>query len=686
MDQAPRLHQRLPLLAGLMVVVAIVTAGCEIQEPVMPTFSTRLSVPIGSHEITVQELIEDQDFLSAGADSVLSFSIDGDTTSVVLDVDFSAELQGEHIDTEIGPISLPIADPVDFGFVLDDLYPGASSLPPGPTSVPAFDFDLVSDAAALDDIVSALVASGELRLTLINNLPIPLSGSSPPERITVSLIDPASGTVLAVGIFPAALAPGDSTVAVADLAGATLPGDIAIALTGGSPGGFAANGLDIADGLDVRLELVDVMVDAATAIVDAQQFEDGGSIALPDDLLLVSAVLASGVIAVDLSNELPIPCTVTLDFPEITLADGSPLTIPLDLPAGGTNATIVELADAVVNAPAGTSLSSLSWTVTATSPGSGTDAVVIAATDRLSAVLAPTTFVFAEITGTIPEERFVLDPTTEHIDLPDELDGLQLASATLTLEIFNGTGVGGSLDVLLTGTSADGTVSTLAAVALIGADDTKELRTVVVLDETNSDIAAFLSALPETVTLEGEISVGGDGQVGTIRPGDGARLTWGLDAPLRLVIQDSRIDQEPVSLDLDEETRRQLDDHLVQAEVLAEVTNHFPFAVELFIQVGPDSVSAMEDPELVIGPLSIAAGDLDPLGGWVSRAADSQLEIPLAAEDIRAFTRPGAYTAVVARIPGSNGEQIVIRIGDRLSLRGAISAEILIADLSDESP
>jgi hypothetical protein len=63
----------------------------------------------------------------------------------------------------------------------------------------------------------------------------------------------------------------------------------------------------------------------------------------------------------------------------------------------------------------------------------------------------------------------------------------------------------------------------------------------------------------------------------------------------------------------------------------------------------------------------------------------SQLEIALSTNDIRAFTRPGAFTAVVAHIMGTNGEEIVVRIGDKLNIRGAISAEILISDEGAES-
>ncbi len=686
MDKAlPRTRRHLLLTTVAVTIILIAVAGCEIQDPALPTFSTRLSVPVGSHEITVSELIEDQDYLYAGGDSILTFRIDGDTTSVVLDLDLSAELDGQNIDAEIGLISLPASDPLVFGFLLEEILPGAGSLPPGPVPVPAFDFDLESDPSAIEDIESAHIAAGELHFVLHNNLPIPLSGNSAPEQVSIDLVDPFSGLVLTSAVFGNAIAPGDTAMAVADLSGVTLPSSVAIALVGGSTGGLAADGLSPGDGLEVSLELVDVTMDAATAVIDAQLFSDGGTIALPDDLQVISAILATGEISIDLGNDLPIDCLVTLEFPDIRLASGAPATLDIDLPAGGTNSAVMDLTQAVISAEAGTTLSELTWSITASSPGSEGVAVTIAATDRLSANLSPTTLTFAEITGYIPEETFALDPTSEDLDLPDELDGLQLTSATLTLEVFNGTGVGGTLDITLVGTAADGSSSTLSTVAQIAADDAKDMRTVVVLDETNSNIAEFLSTMPETVTLSGEMRIGGPDQIGTIRPGDSARLTWGLDAPLRLTITDSHLDQDPVALNLDADMREQLDEHLVQADVIAEISNHFPFAVELFIQVGPDSTSAVNDPELVIGPLSVEAGSLNTVGGWVTQAVTSRLEIALSTNDIKAFTRPGAFTAVVAHIPGTNGEEIVVRIGDKLNIRGAISAEILISDEGAES-
>lgn len=678
----PRHPRRPYATAALFGVAALLLAGCEIEvrDPAMPTFSTRLAVPLGHQELTVAELVEDQDFLAVGADSVLAFAVTGDSVAVALDRDLDVELAGADAGAEIGPLRLDDAPPLGFAFTLDEIYPGASSLPSGPVVLPGFDFDLEAAGADIRDVQSAQVESGLLSLTLYNDLPIPMSGADAPARITASLVDPADGAVLAAVEFPAPIAPGAWATATADLAGATLPGTVAVRLSGGSEGGPAAEGVDPMDGLAVEVGLSDLRVTEATAVIGAQSFTESGGLALPDDLGILSARLGGGVLDVSLRNDLPVPCTAVLTLPEIALAGGAPLAVVLDLPAGGTAGEAVDLAGAVVAAPGDAPLAELTWEIAVESPGSGGAYATVRAADRLEAAVAPATLSLAEVTGIIPEETYALDPVSEDIDLPDELDGLTLPAATLTLTVRNGTGLGGVLDAVLVGVNAAGETARLDAAATIAPGGDPAVTTTIVLDQDNSGIADFLSLLPERVELSGGIRVGGDGVAGTVRPGDRASLDWRLDAPLRLVVDESTVEPDPEPLDLDEDLRRDLREHLVSAELTAEVANRLPFGAEVSLQVGPDPAAALDAPELVVGPIPVAAGLLDPVGGWTVGAALSPVRVPLDDAGIAALTREGAHLAVVARIPGTAGDAVTVRVGDRIDVRAAISAEVLIQE------
>ncbi len=671
-------HRLAAPAVGLVLLAACV--GCEIADPALPSFSTRLAVPVGSHDLTALELIEDQDFLSAGVDSVLCFGVEGDTADIELELDFSVDIEALSTDAEIGAVTLDELDPLTYDFVLSDVWPGAEFLPPGTWPVPAFDFDLESDSEGLDDFESADLASGRLVLALDNGLPIPLSGPLPPETVTVEVVDPGDGAVLAALVFDEEIPPGGSAEAEADLAGITLPGDLQVRVRGGSPGSPGAI-IDPSASLGVALTLLDLTASSARAAFGPQSFEQTGSMALPDSLRIVEAEVATGLIDVQLSSGLPVGATVYLNFTELRRPTGDPFVMTFTLPVHGVEQSEADLAGAVITAGQGAALDSLTYTVGVVSDGSDGEIVEILAGARVTADMAPTTLALGEVTGYIPERSFAIEPLTETLDLPDELDGVQLSAASLTVDLFNGTGVAGELDLFLTASSASGETASVSTTATIAPARSEGLvRTTIFLDENNSDIVDLLSLPPETFTFSGEVRVGGEDEIGTVSPDDVCLVVWRADAPLRLTLESSQIDRNPEALDLDEDLREQLDEHLLSAEILVEIDNHFPFDLQVEFLVGPDSTSALDDPELVVGPVTVAAGAIGEISRYVETSVVTTQVIALDAAEIRAFTRPGAYTAMRALIPGTGGQEVLLRSVDGLGARGALTVEIMVED------
>ena len=665
--------------AAVLLAACLAAAGCEIADPALPVFTTRLSVPIGTHELTVLELIEDQDYVAAGADSVLAFGAEGDTTSVALDLDLTAELDGLDAAAELGSFALPDQPPRTAGFTLAEIAPELAGLPPVPLPVPAFTIDLQSEPAPLDRLESARLAAGRLEVRLRNGLPVPVSGAAAPQRIVADVLDGA-GAVVTTVVFDGEIAPGDSAVALADLAGALLTGGLAVRLQGGSPGAASAV-VTPAASLSVTMLLTGLVVDEATARVEALSFRESGGADLPDDFGVLSATVGSGALDLALSSGIDLPCAARVTFPQMRDRAGDTLIVRLDLPAGGDRRAVVDLAGCTITADGGDPLTRLTYDVEVGSPGSGDGVVTLSADAGLSATIAPLILAFAEVQGVFPLEVFDFAPRTEPIDIPDELSGVRLASATLVVDVFNGTGIGGEVELSLVGRNADGETAELSVVAEVApARSGSEARTTIVLDENNSNIAELLSILPEELTFAGAVSVGGDGWVGTVHPGDRARACWRVDAPLRveLLPSISTFDAEP--LDLDDDVRGDLDRHLESAALTAVIDNHLPFGVDVTLQVGPDSLSALTSPELVIGPLAVSAGLLDDVGGYVATATASRHVVTLDREQIRALTRPGAFTAAVASLPGTGGRLVTLRSVDRVSVSGALTAEITVSE------
>lgn len=672
-----------PRRAALIVLAAcaVFASGCTIEEPELPSFTTMATIPIGDHDITVSELIEDQDFLAAGADSAVLFAVDGDAETVALNVDLSTELAGADLDAALGDFVIDAPDPMAFAFRLDEMYPEAALLPPTPLPVPAFDFALESDPADIAGIESATVAAGRISVEIVNGLPVPISGDAPPEQLAVELIDPRYGSVIttldAAGELPA----GASGVWTADLAGVELPGEVSVRVAGGSPGSAAPVLVDPASSLEISVAIEDLTVAEASAVIGAQSISAGAVETLPDSLGVISAAIASGALDITVENGLPLACSAELSCPGMHHSDGSPLLVVVDLPPRGVTSVLVDLAGAGIQSPTDAPLTELEWSVSVSSAGSGGSPVTLRAQDRLLLDVAPATLFFDEITGIIPEQRFALDSMVESIDIPDELDGVTLTQAALTVEIMNDSGIDGELAVRLEGTSADGETAVLETTARIEPrKGPSPERTVIQMDADNSDITRFLQLMPEEYEMTGEVTVGGPGSVQTVRPGDSADISWRIDAPLRVMIENSEIHREAEPLDLDEDLREELDERIYSGRILTSVLNRFPFDVQVLFQVGADSVSAADSPGLVIGPLAVAGAPVDPATGYAKGQNESNHDIQLTREQIRVLTQPEAHTAVVALIPGTSGAEVALRIGDYLKVTGAVTAEILVEE------
>ncbi len=670
------------LVPGLALAAALVAgAGCEIARPELPRFTTTLTVPLGHERVTAAEIAADEAFLDVGADSLLSLAVSGGSDTLRVAADLSAELPATSVVAALGGFAPAGGAPVRFDFALGSVYPAAAPLDGATVAVPPFTFDLDGAPADLPDILAARVASGRLEVTVENGLPVAVSDGGPPLRVSVALIDPATGAALATVVFPAPIAAGAAATASADLAGIALPDSVGVRLAGGSPGSADPVTIDADARLRLSAGLRDLRLAGATALVGPQAFTAAATVALPDSVRVVAAEIAEGTLALTLENDLAIPCVADLTFPEIEGIDGRPLATSLSLPAHGSGARALALAGARLVAPGATPLAALRCEATVTSAGSGGLPVTLDAADALRATLAPSRLRFGAVTGIIPERRFAIAPITERLDLPDELSGVSLTSASLTLTVDSTVDLPARLSATLTGRSAAGATATVEVLRdLPAASQPDAAGGEIVLDGDNSDIVAFLNNLPTEITLTGMVTVGGDGVVGTVRPGDRAVIGWRLDAPLRVVVQGAVVRGDPRALALDAEARDRLAGRLGAVRVVTDIANHLPLGVEIRLLVGDDPATLADAPLLVVGPLTAAAGLLDPELLTVRGAAVTRGEVTLTAAQAEILTRAGLQTCVEVTLPGTDGRAVALRASDWLTVTGCVEIELEVSD------
>ena len=663
------------ILAGVLIIAALVFAGCGIANPEMPSFTTILNIPFEQQDVLMADLVEDEDLLFSDEGGGLYIYLEGDSLRVALDQGMSVELESQEANFELGIIELDGGEAGNFDFDLSEIYPAVLLLPPGEIPIPPFEFELSPDPQDIVDVISAHVESGILRAVIDNQFQVPLSGPELPNRLRCEIRDNSSGLLIDTIEFPEEIAPGATASAMVDLSGNQLPDSVSVRILGGSPGHPGVMDVDPYRVLNITVEFVDLRVDEALAVVGEQSIVENRTAEIGDSLKILEASIASGSLEVTLGNQLPLSVQAELVFDEIFQASGEPVSINIHLDAGASDLAIVDLANAYIQAPGSDLLEELGYRVELFSPGSGGEPVFISATDHLGSSVSATEILMSECTGQFPQRSFELDPVSEELDLPEELAGVHFSEAILVLDIINELQIPAELQIQMVSHYASGESLQLDHVAQVeAADGRSAMLTRVILDSSNSILPEMLSGAPDRIELGGRVVMGGE-EVGTASPGLGADLFWSVEAPLRASIEATEIHRDPFDLDLDDDLRDTLHDRLHSAKLITEVDNALPLELQLSFLVGADSLTAYSDPLRVIGPFVVSAAPTDD-SGFVSESILDSQELVLEREDILALIQEGNFLAIAVDMPGSNGEEIAFRPSDYLAVRGIMQVEV----------
>lgn len=666
---------------GILIILSALTilGGCEINKPEMPTFDTSLTIPLGMERVDVLDAVEDEDFLIIGDDGTMNFFIDGDPDTVSFDFELTADIGSQTIEQGLGNFSLEALDPMNYSFELGQIWAPANGVTNLITIVPAFPIDVLSTSQNIPDIDSANLASGSISLTLSNGLSVPVSADSGSDQLVLTMEDPGSGAVIATFTFPEVPA-GASSVQTFDLAGAILPGGVSVRMLGGSPGSngqvVTVNGTD---SIEIEAQFTDMVVSSAEAVIGAQTFQTSFETELPVDYELEHAIISDGSVVLDVNNGMPVACRAVMTWNELINLGGQPLSAVFDLAAGQNLSRTVDFSGYILTAN-GVALTSLVATVDITTEGSAGASILLDASDGLTADLLGGTIAFSSVTGLVPSYNVAIDPIIEEIDLPDEMDGLQLVAASMVMHVTNSAGLPADLALTLSGSSATGNIVTMNVNESILASQARATTTDIVLDQTNSSIVDFLNNLPVDINLSGDVIVGGDGVVGTVHANDFAVISWDIIAPMEVIITGTTLDSDPSALDLDQDTRDMIGDHVRGAFIQTEILNHMPFGVEIFIKAGTDTSSLASAPLLEIGPLLVDAAIVDAVTHTVSQSVISRPTVDLSAEDALIFSQHGLYTLIEVRLPSSEGNSVRMMSTDYLEVRGVIQMDVNVND------
>ncbi|HKK69793.1 MAG TPA: hypothetical protein VKA86_01150 [Candidatus Krumholzibacteria bacterium] len=656
--------------------------GCTIEEPTLPTYETEWLIPLGEYEETVAEIVEDEPDFVVGADGSISLTASGEIDGVSVGDELDVEVDGFGFDAAIGNVGLDASDPIGFDHRLGDLYPDAEMVDGMAVPVPPFTFDLASDPQDIPGFRSATLASGGLRVLVDNGLPVPVGGTSPPEQLRIALVDPETGGDVLAFTVDAAIPSGATFDRIFDLSGRTLPDSVNVTLVGGSSGSPTPVTVDADARLAVEVATLPLEVATAEASFGPQEFRDTTAVEMPDSVRIRSAVVGQGRLSFRVRNDLPLDAVATIDIGAFVSPTGNPLQIVLPLDAETSETRTIELADYTLAFDGGPG-EDLEVVADVHVPGTEGAYVEISSTDVIRVTVDPIALSFRSVTGIVDPITIDLEPETTDLDIPDDLDDLQLQRAELALGFTTSLGMPIAIRLHVEGTNAQGgmvPLDTEIDLPAVSGSDPELVN--VVLDEQNSDVVAFLNNLPETVVFSGTARVGDGVSEGTVASSDSVAARWAIRAPMTVALLAQEINGDATELDLDDSTRRDLDQRLIGLTLEADVTSTLPIEAVAYIGIASDSTSTHTRPELELGPITIpAAGPARPDGGRDGVVSKTVVEV--AEKDVGTITQPFAWQGVRLVLPGTDGEFVTLRSTDEVRVRGFLRARILMGDVEE---
>jgi len=635
-----------------ILLVSFTAIQCSIEKPVTPTWNLKLTLPLVNKHYDMATLIDkmDQEYLTLDSLGNPLFYFQEEMDTVRLTDKLRCDPMTLSFKDTLGIASVYPGESREMTILLSEFYDGEPGDVPPCSATVRNDFEPFSDFSQ----VHVQQAFGSLEMHSSLGLDLNL--------IRLKLIDGDSGDTLYTIMLPDGLADSGSFSQNLSFEETTFSNQLSVEISGASLGGYLPSTQD--KSLSVALSLDSMQVLGGQAKVPSLEISQSETLLLPTASLIDSAGIRSGQLTLDLHNFTNLGANVSIDLPQLR-KDGHNLSAERSLPALGSSKFSLSL-DGYSLTLGGHSSVVIETEVS--SPGSGANLIDFSSSDSVTVSAELSELVFTYVAGIIEPTRVTIGPMDRELNLPQGFESAQLINAGLSLEIHSGVDLPVDLSVDVQGNN--GQYLTLQAeVPAAGPFGTA------VTYVQQDDLGSFLSPVPQRVTITGEM-ICGDGQTfGIAREENFMFGTVKVSSPLDLIWNSCRIQIDPSSDEADDDLRELIRDQLNSGKVVLQVENHLPLAAEAKIYFSENESRLFSNPDLVIGPVVVAAGRLDR-DGSVAESNRSTTEIEMTYTDLQVFANGPFYMGGIVDLPGTGGELIRASAADYLNITSYMELEV----------
>lgn len=651
-------------LGAVVVLVFLTAVQCSLKKPESPQWTTQMAVPMVNRTYPMNDIIDrigqpNIYYDSTGAQDQVLFRYEENADTISVTDNLTTE-DISHIGGDgLGAITIDPADPNPITISLGDYVTLVLGV-----GIPAASFDIVEDIDPIGSFSMATISSGGFDFAFTNDFGVDL------DTVIFKLYDITLNDTVVVDSLPdPGLASGDIDTMYIDLSGKTISDDLRMIIHCHTPG--AGPSFTLADkNLETDVSSDSLVVTSAVTQVPALSRTFQEIVDMSDSNTIISAELSSGSVAIQIQNT----TELNADF-NITLNDftngGSPLVIARTVAANSTSNVNIDLSGYIFQPVDTIAPQTLAIDVTADIDSTAPSLVTISENDSLLINASISNIAFSSMTGIIQPTNVDFDPVVMDVEVPQGFDSLQLVGAVLNLYIENGVNFPGTLNLTVSGNNGE-------SVVLSGAVAAGNASSPVTSTIQSGSLDDFLNPMPSQITVSG-LGVFGDGSTaGTVTADDFVFSHVEITSPLSVIIADSTSVESDISHEeIDQEDIDLITDHVVEARFNTVITNHLPLGVSVTIFLDGDSTHLnANQAQLVVGPLSVAAGQVDG-SGFVTAATESENLLSLDSLEIKILENDTLYIGQSIILQGTDGQAVTVSADDYYQVLGAIELEYL---------
>ena len=621
-----------PLL--LVVLLSLLIFQCSIEKPAAPTWNTTLTVPLVSRHYDMATLIEkiDEPYLKVDSLGNPSFYFEEELDTIKLVDRLRCDSTSASFKQTLGVIDIASAESREILLQITDLYTG------DPGYIPPCSATIEEDLDSFSNFSHITANQAFATLIISNRLGINLA------PVQVKIIDRVFQSTLHTELLAAGIGDGDSVSQSVVLTDKTFSNSLSFEIKGVSPGGeiLSFGGKHLRVGFSVD----SMRVTEGTAKIPSFELSDEDEILLPTGSIIDSAVIKSGALSLHLDNLTNLRAIVEIDFPGIQ-KDGRCLSAFSNLPALSSSDLILSLDECRLRPDDG---STVTAQVRVWSPGSGDVLINFGSADSVTARMSLSEVLFSEVCGIVESTRVEIDPIERELHIPPGFEAAHLTNAGLNLEIHNGVDLPANLSLVMEGD--DGQNLSLHAQVEAGGPFGTSVTSVF-----EDELESLFNPVPQNLTVTGQIICGDGRSHGIVREEDFVFGVLKVSSPWELILDSCQVEIDADSDQVEDDVRDMIKDQINFGKVVLKAESHLPIGADAKVLVSRNLGSLFSNPDLVIGPVNVAAGELD-YDGSVSESEFSETEISLTREDLQVFAAAPFYLAGIIVFPGTDGESI----------------------------